>query len=145
MRNRVTRVMSHPVPRNRNRVIGSGTPGIFPQLKVSFPTVNTRRDFYRKKVSVPLYYTGAIFSATKVSAPHTLQQHQRQFSGIHYTWQYLHTGLLVSPIHSVGIHHDKCSSLSKLLLPTTPAGYTNVHVSGHRLPISVCSAMGSYF
>ena len=30
-------------------------------------------------------------------------------------------GLLVSPIHSGGIHHDKCSSLSKLL-PTTPAG-----------------------
>ena len=48
------------------------------------------------------------------------------------------TGLLVSPIHSADIHHDKCSSLIKLL-PTTPAGYTNVHVSSHRLPISVCS------
>ena len=54
------------------------------------------------------------------------------------------TGLLVSPIHSAGINQNKCSSLSKLL-PTTPAGYTNVHVSGHRLPISVRSAMGSYF
>ena len=59
----------------------------------------------------------------------------------HYAWQ-IPTGLLVYPIHSAGIHHDKCSSLSKLL-PTTPASYTNVHVSIHRLPISVCSVGAS--
>ena len=86
-----------------------------------------------------------IFRSTTLQ---TIYQHQllvlpmSMFPAIvfqHYAWQ-IPTGLLVYPIHSAGIHHDKCSSLSKLL-PTTPAGYTNVHVSSHRLPISVCSVV----
>ena len=98
----------------------------------------------------PLY--GQKLLQLQFQASHALQtiyQHQllvlpmSMFPAIvfqHYVWQ-IPTGLLVYPIHSAGIHHDKCSSLSKLL-PTTPAGYTDVHVSSHRLPISVCSVRG---
>ncbi len=58
MRNRVTRVMSHPVPRNRNRVIGSGTRVFL----LYFICVGPLCDFKKRACKMQSVRYGKVFS-----------------------------------------------------------------------------------